>query len=158
MNQKHLPYPPQMRNADLLPSPPHFDPVDEAIRLVAAARASLEALRVYNAIDCARQEAAIACADAAIARARQEAAAACDPPGRASQDDDDAYDKYDGDDDEYDDEDYDEYNDGNDKYDDEDYDEYDDDGNDEYDNKYNKYDDNDEYDNNNNEYDNDYDE
>ena len=56
MNRKPLPFPPQMRNADLLPSPPHFNPVDEAIRLVAAARASLEALRVYDAINRAHQE------------------------------------------------------------------------------------------------------
>ena len=78
MNRKPLPYPPQMRNADLLPSPPHFDPVDEAICLVAAARANLEALRVYDAIDRARQEAAAdrARQEAAAAQARQEAAAA----------------------------------------------------------------------------------
>ncbi len=56
MNRKPLPYPPQMRNADLLPSPPHFDPVDEAIRLVATACANLEALRVYDAINRAHQE------------------------------------------------------------------------------------------------------
>ncbi len=76
MNRKPLPYPPQMRNEDHLPSSPPFDPVADirddlkAIRQdVAAACASLEALRVYDAIACA-------CQDAAAARARQEAAAA----------------------------------------------------------------------------------
>ena len=60
-----------------------------------AARARQEAAdaraRQEAAINRARQEAA------AIARACQEAAAACDPPGCASQDNDNAYDKYDGD-------------------------------------------------------------
>jgi hypothetical protein len=66
-----------MRNEDHLPSSPPFNPVADigdnlkAIRQdVAAARASLEALRVYDAI-------ARACQDAAAACARQEAAAAC---------------------------------------------------------------------------------
>jgi hypothetical protein len=101
-----------MRNKDHLPSSPPFDPVADigddlkAIRQdVAAVCASLEALRVYDAIDRAHQEdawcqqllakqAARAHQEAAAACARQEAAAARDLPGRASHDDDDAKDEY----------------------------------------------------------------
>ncbi len=83
---------------DHLPSSPHINPVEDinvikAIRQdVAAAHASLEALLVYDAINCAHQEdarrqqllaeqAARARQEAAAACARQEAAAARDPPG-----------------------------------------------------------------------------
>jgi hypothetical protein len=104
---------------DHLPSSSHFDPVDDknvikAIRLVAAACANLEAFRVYDAIYRACQEAAAAraCQEAAAAQARHEAAAACNPPGCASQDNDD---EYNGDEDEYDDDEYDKIDDDDDE-------------------------------------------
>jgi hypothetical protein len=163
MNQKTLPYPPQMRNEANLPSSPHSDLVATIANLKAivsdeiAASAKKAIARCHKAaarekalanganlqrrLEGARalQEAAIARArqEAAATHARQEAAAARDPPGRASQDNKDEYDN-----DEYD-------NEGNDDYDDNDYDENDDKDNDEINDDDDKYDGNeDEYNDN----------
>jgi hypothetical protein len=159
MNQKPVPYPPQMRNAVHLPSSPHFDPVAnivddlKAIRQeVAAAGACQEAACVSDAIAHARQEdarrqqllmeqAARARQEAAAACAQQEAARMSNAIARACQDDND-YDDNDNDNDDNDDDDND---------DDKDYDNDDDnDNNDDDDNNNNEDYDDDEDDNNDN--------
>jgi hypothetical protein len=155
MNQKHLPYPPKMRNGGLppahLPSPPHFG---DAADIVAYLKASVfdkiaaltkaiarrheadahEKALANEANKQRRHKAARVFQEAAAARARQEAAIT-----RASQNNDNDYDKIDDDEDKY--------NGDKDEYDNNDYDEIDDDG-DEYDGDKDEYNDNN-YDENN---------
>jgi hypothetical protein len=95
MNQKPIPYPPQMRNAAHLPSSPHFDDVADIVANLKAfvsdaiaALAKKAIARCHKADACEKaladeaneqrcHEAARALQEAAAARACQEVAAAC---------------------------------------------------------------------------------